>query len=66
VVWTGLESNFKEKVGVDFTVDAAANYLKGLNSETAAIARDYIRRAPPPVRTPLRDAIEQDPWFNEE
>jgi hypothetical protein len=57
VVWAGLRSNFAEKVGRPFSVEAARTYLLTLSPEGKAKALDYVRRAPLFVRTPLRDAL---------
>ena len=63
VVWTALPSNFDEKVGQPFSIPCAIAYLKGLPPEGRAKAAEYIWRAPEFVRTPLRTAIEREPWF---
>jgi hypothetical protein len=65
VVWTGLESNFKEKSKVkeDFSTDAAIRHLQALTPEGKAMAATYIWRAPALVKTPLRQALEAEPWF---
>jgi hypothetical protein len=57
VVWTGLRSNLAETVGRPFSVAAALAYLQTLKPEGRATALEYVRRAPPFVRTPLRDAL---------
>jgi len=57
VVWTDLPSNFAEKRRQPFSVAAALAYLRKLDPERRAKALEYIRRAPPFVRTPLRDAL---------
>lgn len=57
VVWTGLRSNFAEKVGRPFSVDAALAYLQTLKPEARAKALEYVSRAPRFVRTPVRDAL---------
>lgn len=63
VIWTALRSNFKEKTGHPFTVEAAVSYLKNLNPEGKAKAAEYLWRAPGFVKTPLRSALETEPWF---
>ncbi len=64
VVWTALESNFEQKTGHPFLVDAAICYLRGLTAERKAKAAEYIRRAPDFVRTRLRAALERESWFS--
>lgn len=54
VVWTDLQSNFLEKTGNPFSVDAAMEYIQGLSEEGRRAASDYIDRAPDFVDTPLR------------
>jgi len=63
IVWTALKSNFKEKAGQPFTTEAAVSYLKTLTPEGKAKAAEYIWRAPAFVNTPLRSALETEPWF---
>ena len=58
VVWTDLRSNFAAKVGERFSVDAAMRYLDGLKHDTRIKAIEYVRRAPPFVRTPVRAAVD--------
>ena len=57
IVWTDLRSNFAEKTGELFSVDAAIRYLTALKGETRTKAGEYFQRAPAFVRTPLRDAF---------
>jgi hypothetical protein len=63
VVWTDLKSNFEEKSGKPFSIDAAISYLQNLNVVAKVKAAEYAWRAPPFVRTPLREALETKPWF---
>ena len=59
MIWTALASNFHdgEKVGKPFTVDAAMEYLDGLEKPDLAAALHYIWNAPPEVQTPVRAAV---------
>jgi hypothetical protein len=61
VIWTALPSNFSEKVGRSFSVPNAVSYLKNLPGKEKAI--EYINRAPTFIQTPLRTALEGEPWF---
>jgi hypothetical protein len=63
VVWTGLPSNFEEKVKRPFTVENAVSHLQSLPAELKAGAAEYVWRAPDLVTTPLRTALQAQPWF---
>jgi hypothetical protein len=65
VIWTGLESNFTDKTGKPFSVDAAVDYVKKLSPEAKAKAAEYIWRTPNFVKTPVRSALQWEPWFSE-
>lgn len=65
VIWTALESNFESNVMKPFTVQEAVAYLKKLPAPAKVKAAEYIWRAPEFVRTPLRMAVEKEPWFLE-
>ncbi len=57
IVWTALQSNFKEKVGEPFSADAAVRYLNHLTGESKRIALEYIQKAPQEVNTPFRRLV---------
>lgn len=59
VIWTALASNFhgEERAGKPFTVEAAMEYLDGLDKPDLAAALHYIWNAPPEVHTPVRVAV---------
>ncbi len=63
VVWTALKSNFKKKVNEPFTLDAVVNYLKTLPPEGKVKAAEYVWRSPGFVKTAVRSALQQEPWF---
>lgn len=63
VIWTALGSNFREKTNHAFSVTAATEYLNSLGAEAKVKAAEYIWRGPNFVMTPLRAAIEIEPWF---
>ncbi|MCA9469111.1 MAG: hypothetical protein KC643_27210 [Nitrospira sp.] len=63
VVWTALESNFETKAKESFSVDSAIRYLQALPRLGKARAAEYVGRAPEFVQTPLRAALENQPWF---
>lgn len=59
VIWTALASNFhkREKAGKPFTVEAAMEYLDGLDKPNLAAALHYIWNAPPEVQTRVRASV---------
>ncbi|WP_457811452.1 hypothetical protein [Sinorhizobium meliloti] len=57
VIWTALAPNFQDRRAIEFSVEAAMSYLKALESETFALAEEYLRKAPEGIKTPLRDAF---------
>lgn len=63
VVWTDLPGDFEQKTGKPFTLDAACTHLQGLSPEGKAKAAEYVWRAPDFVVTPLRQRLQQEPWF---
>jgi hypothetical protein len=44
-------------------VPNAISYLKNLNAAGKEKAVEYINQAPTFIQTPLRIALEGDPWF---
>jgi hypothetical protein len=63
VIWTGLQSNFKQESGKDFSIDSAIDHLQQLHPDGKAIAAEYVWRAPNFVQTALRSALQIAPWF---
>ncbi|MGK2914580.1 MAG: hypothetical protein ACSLE5_09040 [Porticoccaceae bacterium] len=63
VIWTDLAADFEEKTRTRFTVDAVCTYLQGLSVEGKGKAVEYILRAPDFIETPLRQRLQQEPWF---
>jgi hypothetical protein len=64
VVWTALPSNFARELKKPFSIQEAISHLKELPAPAKVKAAEYIWRAPEFVRTPLRHAVEQEPWFH--
>ncbi len=62
-VWTDLEPNFIDHTQQEFSVARGIAYLKTLNGENLSEAFDYIENAPSHTKTPLRDALAVDPWW---
>jgi len=65
VIWTALKSNFKEKSECKkpFSIEAALRHIQALDSQGKAKAAEYVWRAPTFVGTPLREALQSQPWF---
>jgi hypothetical protein len=65
VIWTNLESNFSEKSKCkkSFSIDAALCHIQALDTEGKAKAAEYVWRAPKFIDTPLRRALQSQPWF---
>ena len=64
VVWTDLPSNFNEGDRGQFSVEAAADYLRRLSADGTRKAREYIKRAPKSINTPLRRHVEKSEWWS--
>ncbi|MCF6304242.1 MAG: hypothetical protein L3J33_02590 [Rhodobacteraceae bacterium] len=62
-VWTDLEPNFRDHTGQDFSVDQGIAYLKALDGRNLSEAFEYIENAPRHTKTPLRDALRADDWW---
>jgi hypothetical protein len=62
VLWTALGGNFDAVPKEDF-LRAAVKYVQELKAEGKARAAEYVWRAPDFVRTPLREALQKEPWF---
>jgi hypothetical protein len=65
VVWTKLASNFESEVKRPFSVAEAVAHLKRLPAPGKAKATEYVWRAPEFISTPLRSALQKEPWFVE-
>ncbi len=62
VLWTALAGHFDAVPEKDF-LRAAVKYVQELKAEGKVKAAEYVWRAPDFVRTPLRDALQREPWF---
>lgn len=63
-VWTDLDGNFEQATGAPFTIARGIAYLRTLEGESLAAAREYIDGAPIQTDTPLRRALRADPWWH--
>lgn len=63
VVWTKLASNFESEVKRPFSVEEAVAHVRRLPPEGKVKATEYVSRAPDFIRTPVRAALECEPWF---
>jgi hypothetical protein len=65
VIWTDLESNFQKesKCGKSFSIETALCHIQALDGEGKAMAAEYVWRSPTFVRTPLREVLQAQPWF---
>ncbi len=64
VVWTDLGSNFDKVCGKPFSIDAAVAHVQSLDVEAKSLAVEYMWRAPAFIDTPLRRALQTQPWFS--
>lgn len=62
-IWADLGSNFEERVGQPFTLDAAVAYLRGLDEPTKDRARQYVLTAPRETDTPLQRRLKEIGWL---
>jgi len=59
-VWTAIPPNFSDKLGVEFSVDAAIRYLKQLPKAAQDSALEYMTKTPIEIQTPLRRRILEE------
>jgi hypothetical protein len=62
VVWTDLPGSFDKVENHEF-INAAIDHVQRLSAEGKAMAAEYVWRAPDFVVTPLRNALQAEPWF---
>lgn len=55
--------NFEKEKNRPFSLDEACRHLQALSPEGKARTTEYIWRAPSLVVTPLRQRLQQEPWF---
>ncbi len=59
VIWTDMRPYFEKPTGTRFTQDNVIIYLEGLPKDARRRAEEYVRRAPPQIRTEMRKVIEE-------
>lgn len=59
VVWTALQPRFAGKSTTP-SIHQVLEHLANLDAETKRLAEEYVRRAPPQIRTAYRERIERD------
>jgi len=64
VVWTDLPSNFQKVCGSTFSIASAVAHVRALDEGAKSGAAEYMWRAPAFVDTPLRSALQTEPWFS--
>lgn len=64
-LWTDLASNFNDTCGKPYCVEAALAHIQALDSDGKAKAAEYVWRAPTFIDTPLRRALQSQPWFQD-
>ncbi|MFY9732352.1 MAG: hypothetical protein WBQ04_15180 [Candidatus Acidiferrales bacterium] len=65
VLWTDLGGSFEGVAKADF-VKVAVDHIQGLPAEGKAKAAEYVWRAPEFIVTPLRNALQAEPWFKKQ
>jgi hypothetical protein len=63
VIWTNLPPNFDCQLDRESWLDKAVEYLDNLRGEGLEKAREYVRKAPPEVDTPLRRRLAENHWL---
>lgn len=63
VIWTDLASNFQDTTSSPFSIANAITHMKTLKESNRLSAISYVQQAPSLVNTPLRIALENEPWF---
>ncbi|MBD1912845.1 MULTISPECIES: hypothetical protein [unclassified Leptolyngbya] len=57
-VWTAIPPNFKDELGVDFSVEAAMQYFEQLPKPDQDSVMEYIQNTPSEITTPFRQHVE--------
>ena len=60
VVWTALPPSFEKETKKSFSVENAAQYVRGLPESARKVAVEYLDKAPAEVCTPLRHHLAQE------
>jgi hypothetical protein len=65
IVWTDLSSNFEKELKRQFSTENAVSHLRSLDAQAKAGAAGYVWQAPDFVVTPVRTALQAEPWFQQ-
>lgn len=65
-VWTDLTTNYQDMRGAPFSIPDAIAYLRTLGGDSLDEAVRYIENAPTGTATPLRAALAQDGWWQQQ
>lgn len=65
VLWTDLPDSFTNVPQREF-VKTAVSHVQGLTAEGKVKAAKYVWRAPEFIVTPLRNALQAEPWFKKQ
>jgi hypothetical protein len=65
VLWTDLPDSFTNVRKGEF-VKTAVSHVQGLTAEGKVKAAEYVWRAPEFIITPLRNALQAEPWFKKQ
>jgi hypothetical protein len=57
-IWTAIPPNFKEELGVEFSVEAAMQYFEQLPQPDQDSVVEYIQNTPSEITTPFRQKLE--------
>jgi hypothetical protein len=60
VVWTALGPKFNDKPGPPLDAQSAVEYLRNLPAPAKQLAEEYVRRAPPQIKTVFRSVFETE------
>ena len=55
-----LGQKFKDEIGTRWSIEAARNYVRGLNGNTRKLMAQYLNNIPKSIKTPLIDILSAD------
>jgi hypothetical protein len=57
-IWTAIPPNFTAELGIEFSVEAAIQYLKQQSKAEQDSVLEYVRNTPTEIMTPFRRQVE--------